>query len=132
MIEQDYLMRFINTFFESIKQIINGISRDDIENVKIQISYSYKLLGNESSFFIDEDFEEIFKLFKTKDGDYLKRVQMLSELMYYDSLIQKNIEIKNIILKKSIQLLEYYFQNTKEFSFEINNRLIKMKNELNK
>ncbi|MDD3721612.1 MAG: hypothetical protein PHW92_03865 [Lutibacter sp.] len=131
MIEQDYLMRFINTFFDSINQIINGISRDDIENVKIQISHSYKLLGNESSFFIDEDFEEIFKLFKTKDGDYLKRVQMLSELMYYDSLIQKNIEIKNNILKKSIYLLEYYIENTKEFSFEINNRLTTMKNELN-
>ena len=131
MIEKDYFMRLIATLFDAINQIINGIENDDIENVKIQIDHSYMLLGNESSFFIDEDFEEILKLFKTKDGDYLKRVQMLSELMYYDSLIQKNNELKNIILKKSIRLLEYYIKNTKEYSFEINNKLIAMKNEYN-
>ena len=131
MIEKDYFMRLVATLFDAINQIINGIENDDIENVKIQIDHSYKLLGNESSFFIDEDFEEILKLFKTKDGDYLMRVQMLSELMYYDSLIQKNNELKNIILKKSIRLLEYYIKNTKEYSFEINNKLIAMKNEYN-
>ncbi|MFA5299658.1 MAG: hypothetical protein WC389_15830 [Lutibacter sp.] len=131
MIEKDYFMRLVATLFDAINQIINGIENDDIENVKIQIDHSYMLLGNESSFFIDEDFEEILKLFKTKDGDYLKRVQMLSELMYYDSLIQKNNELKNIILNKSIRLLEYYIKNTKEYSSEINNKLIAMKNEYN-
>lgn len=132
MIEKDYFMRFITTFFDAINQIINGIEKDDIENVKIQISHSYKLLGNDSSFFIGKELEDILKLFKTKDGHYLKRVHMLSELMYYDSLIQENIELKNNILEKSIQLLEYYFQNTNEFSFEISNKLIAMKNEFNK
>jgi len=33
-------------------------------------------------------------------------------------------------LKKAIELLEYYTSNTTEYSFEINNRFVEMKNKL--
>lgn len=48
--------------------------------------------------------------------------------MYYDYLVLK----KKSILQKAIQLLEYYNDNTIEYSIELNNKLINMKTIINK
>lgn len=129
MFEKDYLMRLVNTFFNALNRIINSIEKDDIENVRIQIIDAYKLLGNDSSFFLNNNLDKIFLFFKEKEGDYLKRVNMLAELMYQDSRVNKKKETKNLFLDKSILLFEYYIENTKEYSFGLNRKLHVMKNE---
>lgn len=129
MFEKDYLMRLVNTFFNALNRIINSIEKDDIENVRIQIIDAYKLLGNDSSFFLNTNLDKIFLFFKEKEGDYLKRVNMLAELMYQDSRVNKKKETKNLFLDKSILLFEYYIENTKEYSFGLNRKLHVMKNE---
>jgi hypothetical protein len=129
MFEKDYLMRLVNTFFNALNRIINSIEKDDIENVRIQIIDAYKLLGNDSSFFLNTNLDKIFLFFKEKEGNYLKRVNMLAELMYQDSRVNKKKETKNLFLDKSILLFEYYIENTKEYSFGLNRKLHVMKNE---
>ena len=130
MFEKDYLMRLFATLINALNRIINCIEADDIENAKIQLDDAYQLLGNNASYFYNTDISEIIHFFKNKDENYLEKVKFLSELMYYDSLIQSNVEIEKDILKKAIHLLEYHNNNTNIYSLELNNKLISMKEKL--
>jgi hypothetical protein len=127
MIEKDYFMRLIKTFSDALNLIINGIENDDVENVKIQISQTYQLLGNSSDFFLDTNLNKLLDYFK---NDSLKKISMIGELLYLDSLVQKNKESKKLFLKKSILLLEYYSSNSKEYIFGLNSKITKMEAEL--
>jgi len=49
--------------------------------------------------------------------------------MYYDALTNDNL--KKELLEKSILLMEYYIEHTKEYSFEIHTLFNNIKNELN-
>jgi len=129
MFEKDYLMRLFTDFMNALNEILNSINKKDIDGAKEQINYNYQILGNDSTYFSKTNINDIISYFKKKEGDYLKRIQMLAELMYCDYLVQNDKEVKRTILKKSIQLLEFYSQNTKEYSFDIINKLNNLKNE---
>ena len=94
MLEKDYLMRLIQTLLDAINKIANSIDKADIEGAKIQLSDSFRLLGNKEDFFFDTQCEEIIEFFKLKEGDYLKRVQLLAELLYLSANIEKNNILK--------------------------------------
>ena len=114
----------------ALNRIINCIDLDDIENAKTQINEAYALLDADSSYFLNNSLDNIIVFFKTKEGDYLKRIQMLSQLMYYDSLVQEADLMKQQKLKKTIALLEYQNLYTEEYSLELNAKLSQMKNTL--
>ena len=130
MEERDYLMRLITFFMNALSRIINCIDLDDIENAKTQINEAYAFLDADSNYFQDSDLETIILFFKNKEGDYFKRVQMLSQLLYYDSLVQSSGIKKQQKLKKAIALLEYQNIYSEEYSLELNNQLSQMKNTL--
>ena len=130
MLEKDYLMRLIQTLFDAINRIANSIDRDDIEGAKIQLNESYKLLGHEEDYFHNTDYKDLIEFFKLKEGNYLKRVQLLAELIYLDATIETNKTHKIEKFKKSNKLLQHYIDHSEEYSFEINNKLISIKNEL--
>ena len=130
MEKRDYLMRLISIFMNALNRIINCIDLDDIENAKTQINEAYALLDADSSYFLNNSLDNIIVFFKTKEGDYLKRIQMLSQLMYYDSLVQEADLMKQQKLKKTIALLEYQNLYTEEYSLELNAKLSQMKNTL--
>ena len=130
MEERDYLMRLITVFMNALSRIINCIDLNDIENAKTQINKAYAFLDADSNYFQDSDLETIILFFKNKEGDYFKRVQMLSQLLYYDSLVQSSGIKKQQKLKKAIALLEYQNIYSEEYSLEINNQLSQMKNTL--
>ena len=130
MEERDYLMRLITVFMNALSRIINCIDLNDIENAKTQINKAYAFLDADSNYFQDSDLETIILFFKNKEGDYFKRVQMLSQLLYYDSLVQSSGIKKQQKLKKAIALLEYQNIYSEEYSLELNNQLSQMKNTL--
>ena len=130
MFEKDYLMRLIQTLLDSINKIVNSIDKEDIEGAKKQISDSYRLLGNEEDYFSKTDYKELIEFFKSKEGNYLKRVKFLAEFIYLEATIEENKILKYEKFEKSKKLFEYYSEFSKEYSFEINNKLIFIKNEL--
>ena len=132
MFEKDYLMRLIQTLVDAINRIINSINKDDIEGAKIQLSDSYRLLGNQKEYFYNTDYEELIEFFKLKDGNYLKRVEFLAELIYLDATIETNETHKFEKFEKSKKMFQHYLEFSKEYSFEINNKLILIENELEK
>jgi hypothetical protein len=130
MFEKDYLMKLIQTLLDAINKIINSIDKEDIEGAKNQISDSYRLLGNEEDYFSKTDYKELIEFFKSKEGNYLKRVKFLAEFIYLEATIEENKILKYEKFEKSKKLFEYYSEFSKEYSFEINNKLVFIKNEL--
>lgn len=130
MFEKDYLMRLIQTLLDAINKIVNSIDKGDIEGAKTQLSDSYRLLGNEEDYFSKTDYKELIEFFKSKEGNYLKRVEFLAELIYLEATIEEDKILKYEKFKKSKKLFEYYSEFSKEYSFEINNKLVFIKNEL--
>jgi hypothetical protein len=130
MFEKDYLMRLIQALLDAINKIVNSIDKEDIEGAKKQISDSYILLGNEEDYFSKTDYKELIEFFKLKDGNYLKKVQFLAELIYLEATIEENKTLKFEKFEKSKKLFQYYSEFSKEYSFAINNKLVFIKNEL--
>ena len=130
MFEKDYLMRLIQTLMDAINKIVNSIDKEDIEGAKKQISDSYRLLGDEDEYFSKTDYKQLIDFFKSKEGNYLKRVEFLAELIYLEATIEENKILKYEKFEKSKKLFEYYSEFSKEYSFEINNKLVFIKNEL--
>ncbi len=129
MIEKDYLMRLFQLLIDSMNKILNNIESGETELAKIQIAETYKLFGNNVSFFLKTDIAEIIKFFSDINVDYLQKIQLLSQVMYYNSLIKEG-SIAKEHLEKAIELGEYYSLHSNEFSFEVNNLLIEMKSKL--
>ena len=123
-------MKLIQTLLDAINKIINSIDKEDIEGAKKQISDSYRLLGNEEDYFSKTDYKELIEFFKSKEGSYLKRVKFLAEFIYLEATIEENKILKYEKFEKSKKLFEYYSEFSKEYSFEINNKLVFIKNEL--
>ena len=132
MFEKDYLMRLIQTLMDAINRIVNSINKDDIEGAKIQLSDSFRLLGNQKEYFYNTEYEELIEFFKLEEGNYLKRVEFLAELIYLDATIEEDKTSKFEKFQKSKNLFQHYIEYSKEYSFDINNKLILIKSELEK
>jgi hypothetical protein len=132
MFEKDYLMRLIQTLMDAINRIVNSINKDDIEGAKIQLSDSFRLLGNQEEYFYNTEYEELIEFFKLEEGNYLKRVEFLAELIYLDATIEEDKTSKFEKFEKSKNLFQHYIEYSKEYSFDINNKLILIKSELEK
>ncbi|WP_117881719.1 hypothetical protein [Aureibaculum luteum] len=127
MFEKDYLMRLFTDFMNGINRIVNSIDKEDIEGAKTQIQRSYGFLGNDSDYFINTDVDDLLTFFKTKEGDYLRRVQMLAELISLDAELQTDREKRIKLVKKAIQLQEYFIENSNEYSLQMAKRVKEMK-----
>ena len=132
MFEKDYLMRLIQTLMDAINRIVNSIDKDDIEGAKIQLSDSFRLLGNQDEYFYNTEYEELIEFFKLEEGNYIKRVEFLAEFIYLDATIEEDKTSKFEKFEKSKNLFQHYIEYSKEYSFDLNNKLILIKNELEK
>lgn len=123
MIEKDYILRLIQTFFDAVNEIVTKIDKKDIDGAKIQIDETYKLLGQNGGFFCRKEINDIVDFFKSKDDDYLKRIELLAQLMFLDAKIEHRMEVQKKLLKKAKLLFEYYNMFSEEFSLEVDNSL---------
>lgn len=130
MFEKDYFMRLIQTLLEGIQRIINNIDKEDINEAKQQLNDCYGLLGKDASFFMESSISDIILFFKTKEGDSLKMLEILAEMFFLEAQTETSLTLKKKHLNKSKSLFDYNREHSKEYSFEINNRLEQIKNEL--
>ncbi len=119
MVEKDYIMRFIQTLFDALNKIKNSIDKGDINGAKQQLTTAYGMFGKDEAYFIATSLKEVITELKTKDGDYLKRLLVLSKLLFLHAQIEENITHKKVILEKTQTLMNHYQENTTEFSFEL-------------
>lgn len=130
MQERDYLMRLFTLLTDALNRIINSLDNGDTELAKVQINEAYELLGEDSEYFTSNSLEDIIIFFKNKEGDYLNRIEILTQIMYYESLIETNDSLKKKILEKAVLLLEFQQGHTDVYSSELIGKLTQMKNTL--
>lgn len=131
MIEKDYFMRLIQQLFDALQKIVNNIDTNDTEEAKQQITDSYALLGKDAQFFRTTSIDELLTFFKTQEGDPLKKAEIVAELLYLDAQLQTDVVTELKILSSSKSLFEYYVKQSKEYSFETQNKLAQINLEIN-
>ncbi|MGY6649833.1 hypothetical protein [Wenyingzhuangia sp. IMCC45574] len=131
MYRKDYILRMIHTLIDALKEIIAGIQSGNIEEAKLKIDKSYEMLGQNVRFFLDNSIDDILDFFESSEEQIaMDKLNLLSKIMYYDSLVQENKSSKEQFLKKAIEILEYHIDYSKEYSFGDIGKLQKMKSEL--
>lgn len=125
MVERDYLMRILQEFFEAIAKVLRREipgQEPDLSNVQERFKEMYTQFFKKSAdYFYETEKEAILEGLKREgdsDQDTFARAQMLSELLYQDGLIKKNIPEKCMLLEKALFLLEYLDKNSRTFSWD--------------
>ncbi len=126
MIQKDYLMRLIQMVFDAINQIINKIDKGDIDDARALIKDTYTLLGEKNIFFHTQEVEDIVNFFKEKEENYIDKIQMLAKLLFEESRIENDQIKKKELLQKTKSLLEHYNNSSKEFSFDVHQKITKV------
>lgn len=130
MIQQDYILKILQEFFDAISKLIRHDEKDDDESRAImQARY-------------DEIYERFFRcpahhfyqLNKEDIPDDLwaendeqkafAKMQMLAELLYRDALIKTNGSERLDLLNKSLFLFKHLQQNSKTYSWDRENKMI--------
>ena len=132
MIERDYIMRILQDFFNAIAKMMR-LNVDDTDTSHIQERFNdmYKQFFRRPAAYFYETEKEFLLNNPEQEGrseqDTLARVQMLSELLYQDGLIKKQIPEKCMLLEKALYLLEYQNRNSRTFSWERNEKINEIK-----
>lgn len=121
MLERDYIKRLIRQFFDALEKLIEKKEYLPQENIQLEFEGMYRTYFLESKeFFCTHDSEYLLMyLCQTFERyELLDRVEILSELLYQDALIQSSPDQQKNMLEKSLYLLEYLDQHSDTFSFE--------------
>lgn len=132
MYRKDYILRMIHTLIDALKEIITGIQNEDLEEARLKLDRCYEMLGHDATYFLENSIDDILDYFESKDEGAMEKLNILSKVMYYDGLTQETNDAKKTFLKKSIEILEYHIDYSKQYSFEDIGKLQTMKSELEK
>ena len=123
MIERDYIMRMLQDFFSMIAKLIRlKVEEPDMTRVQERFNEVYKQFFRHSAdHFYDTDKEEILDELAREELSETEQnavIQMLSELLYQDGLIKKNITEKCMLLEKSLYLMQYLERHSNTYSWD--------------
>lgn len=129
MIEQDYLLKILQDFFEAIGKLIrHNEEADDASEAPMQARYDKiyeQFFRCPANHFYRLDKEDILDDLWAENNERkaLAKTQMLSELLYRDALIKKNILERCDLLEKSLFLFEFMEHNSKTYSWDQENKM---------
>lgn len=129
MIEQDYLLKILQDFFEAIGKLIrHNEEADDASEARMQARYDKiyeQFFRCPANHFYQLDKEDILDDLWAENNERkaLAKTQMLSELLYRDALIKKNILERCDLLEKSLFLFEFMEHNSKTYSWDQENKM---------
>ena len=137
MVERDYIMRMLQEFFEAIAKVVRRESpgmEPDVSLMQEQFNDMYsQFFRLPAGYFYDMEKEEILDALMTEghsNSDTFAKVQMLSELLYQDGLIKKEISERCRLLEKSLFLLEFLDSHSRTFSWDRRQKIEDIKKEL--
>ena len=131
MIEQDYILKILQQFFEAIAKLVRHREDGDGDTAELQARFDemYELFFKESAnHFYQVDKDDIVDELESEgcsERDTFAKAQMLAELLYQDALIKTLIPERCALLEKSFYLFQYLEHGTKTYSWD---REIKMRN----
>ncbi|WP_177603664.1 hypothetical protein [uncultured Phocaeicola sp.] len=133
MLERDYIKRLIRQFFDALEKLIEKKEYTPLETIQLEFEGMYRTYFHESKeFFRTQDSEYLLMyLCQTFDKqELLDWIEILSELLYQDALIQTVVAEQKSLLAKSLYLLEYLDQHSNTFSFERRGKIAEIKKKI--
>lgn len=133
MIKQDYLLKIIEEFFESLSRAIHGTISENSNDPENRVCNFY---GNyfqaEYTFFYENEAHIIFAFLKERchEEDFPSHLAMLAELLYQDAMLKGEKKLKSNLLQKSLSFLEYAQQHSDTYSIERVNKIDLIKSAL--
>ncbi len=123
MIERDYIMRILQEFFSMLSKLLRyKIEEPDWTLVQERFNEMYRqFFRHPPDYFYEMDNEEILNELsrdELSESEQQAMIQMLSELLYQDGLIKKDIAEKLLLLDKALFLMKYLEQNSRTFSWD--------------
>jgi hypothetical protein len=123
MVEQDYLMRMLQDFFSMIAKMLRfKVEEPDTTRVQERFNEMYRqFFRKPAEYFYSlekEDIPDELTKHNMSETEHYAMIQMLSELLYQDGLIKKDIVEKISLLEKSLYLFSYLRSNSKTYSWD--------------
>ena len=129
MIEQDYILKMVQEFFEALGKAVGQRGDSDGNDAALQARYDEIYLTffrRHPNYFYtldEDDMEEDLEAQCRSERDTFAKAQMLAELLYHDALLKKDTLQRCDLLRKSLRLFQYLTHGTKTYSWD---REIKM------
>ena len=121
MLERDYIMRLIRQFFEALKKLIESRNEKEPATIQAEFGQMYTAyFGKPDTFFYGRSADEILNFLREtyNPQEFLSRVEMLADLIYYHGTIKTEETERKMFFRKSLALLEYLDAHSDTFSFE--------------
>lgn len=118
MLKRDYIMKLIQQLMDSIFLLLNKQDVDDIYRRKQLEKFYSDYVGQSAEFYLSTSIDKISNFLEDKYGkeEVLFRIEMLSEIMYQDGMLEIDIDKKELKLLKDLSLLEYIEENSNTYS----------------
>ena len=122
MLARDLIATVIKTFFEELDDVRDGKRQMNDESPYAGMYASY--FNKDRDWFIQADTEEITTFFA---DDPIYKLEMLTELIYWDARWLTDAGIQAILYRKIIELYEVIDIRSQEFSMDRMNRTTELK-----
>lgn len=125
MLSRELTASVIKTFFEELGDIRDGRR---IENSDLYAGLYFPYFYRERRWFVEAGISEITTLLA---DDPIRKLEMLTELMYQDARRATSAELQAAMYRKIIQLYDVIDARSMTFSMERTNRVRELEKQLN-
>jgi len=132
MVERDYIMRLLQDFFSMIAKLVRlKVEEPDTTHIQERFYEMYRqFFRHNAKYFYEMEKEDILLELENDElsmSEQHAMIQMLSELLYQDGLIKKDISEKCMLLEKAFYLMKYLELFSKTFSWEREQKMADIK-----
>lgn len=134
MLEKDYIMRLIRQFFEALEKLKEKREKHPEANIQVEVSDLYTTYFRQPAPFFYEAKPEIivgYMQARFSQEEYLQRVELLTELLYFDATIKTSEEERKTLLEKVLGLLTFLDTHSDTFSLDRRRKMEKIETLLN-
>jgi len=131
-VREDFIERLIRQVMNMLRDMLNTfLNGDSIKETEIQDIYS-KFLNNDRKFYRENNSNDILNSFSEtyKPNEVLARIEILAELLLFESKIVNTASQKSDLLKKSLDMFLYVENNGISYSMERNAKIKRIESDL--
>lgn len=118
MLKRDYIIKLIQQLMDSIFLLLNKQDVDE-DYKKNQLERFYAdYVGQSAEFYLSAPIDKISNFLEEKYGkeEAPFRIEMLSEIMFQDGMLETDLDKKELKLLKDLSLLEYIEDTSNTYS----------------
>lgn len=131
-VREDFIERLIRQVMNMLRDMLNiFLNGDSVKETEIQDIYS-KFLNNDRKFYRENNSNDILNSFSEtyKPNEVLARIEILAELLLFESKIVNTASQKSDLLKKSLDMFLYVENNGISYSMERNSKIKRIESDL--